>query len=64
MLRLDLRPGEGVEIDGGRVVLRMEAKSGQIARLAIEAAKEVPIRRLEAESETPRSARHGLSKPK
>jgi len=63
MLRLDLRPGEGFELDNGRIVVRMESKSGQIARLAIEARKDVPIKRLDVESTSPRGARDGLSKP-
>lgn len=62
MLRLDLRPGEGVEIERGRIVIRVEKKSGQHTRLAIAAAKDIPIRRIGEEAQ-PRSARDGLSRP-
>lgn len=46
MLRLDVAVGESVDIDNGRVVVTVERKSGQLARLSFEAARNIPIRRL------------------
>jgi sRNA-binding carbon storage regulator CsrA len=63
MLRVDLKPGEGVDIEQGRIVIRVEKKSGQQTRLCIDAAKEIAIRRLEENATPVRSARDGLSKP-
>jgi sRNA-binding carbon storage regulator CsrA len=63
MLRLDLRPGEGVDIERGRIVIRVEKKSGQQTRLCIDAAKDIPIQRLEESKATARSAKDGLSRP-
>lgn len=45
MLKLDIRVGESVAIGDG-VILRLEKKSGQIARLAITADTSLAIRRL------------------
>jgi len=49
MLKLDLSPGQSVRI-GSDVVLTLEKKTGQIARLAIDADKSVPIRRVDADA--------------
>jgi hypothetical protein len=63
VLKLDLRVGEGVDIDSGRILVRVESKSGQKTRLSFEADKEVPIRRI-ASLPTPASfARRGLGRP-
>jgi hypothetical protein len=62
MLKLDLRPGEGFEVENGRVVVRVESKSGQSTRLSIEAAKEIPIRRLEGVPSPAQLARQGLTR--
>lgn len=43
-LSIDLKPGESVSIDSGRVVVRLEEKSGKRARLTFEAAKDVSIK--------------------
>lgn len=45
MLKIDLRPGESLTI-GGMVVVTLEAKSGQLARLSFEADQTVTIRRV------------------
>ena len=45
MLKLDVRVGESVEIGEG-VVLTLEKKSGQLARIAIRADPGLKIRRL------------------
>lgn len=41
--RTDLRVGESIYIDGGRVVVRLEEKSGQRARLVLKAEDDVLI---------------------
>lgn len=43
-LTLELKLGETIEIDGGRIVLTLEHKHGQAARLAFVAARSIPIR--------------------
>lgn len=45
-LYLDLRVGESVDIDNGRVVVTLHEKSGQRARLAFDADKSVHIERV------------------
>jgi hypothetical protein len=41
--RTDLRVGEAVQIDGGRITVRLEEKSGQRARLVFKAEDDVQI---------------------
>lgn len=41
----ELRPGERVDIEGGRITIRVEEKIGQKVRLHITAPSEVPIKR-------------------
>lgn len=48
MLKLDLSPGESVRI-GDDVIVTLEKKTGQVARLAFDADKSIPIRRIEPE---------------
>lgn len=43
-LSIDLKQGESVSIDGGRVVVTLEDKSGKRARLTFEADKSVAIK--------------------
>lgn len=45
MLKIDIRPGESIKI--GDAVVTLESKSGQLARLSIEADKSVPIHRIQ-----------------
>lgn len=47
---IDIRIGESVAIDNGRVLVTLEEKSGQRARLSFEAAKDVPIERMKPQS--------------
>jgi sRNA-binding carbon storage regulator CsrA len=47
MLKLDVRVGDAVEIDDGRITIRVEDKSGQRTRLAFDAPRDVKIRMLE-----------------
>jgi len=42
-LDLDLKVGDSVSIDSGRVVMTLRAKSGQRARLHFSAERSVPI---------------------
>lgn len=45
MLKLELRPGESITIGNGMAKITLESKSGQVARLAIQADKSVPVQR-------------------
>lgn len=45
MLRIDMKPGEGVKI-GDYATITLEEKSGKAARLAIEADRSIPITRV------------------
>jgi pyruvate kinase len=60
--RTDLRVGEAVRIDGGRVTVRLEEKSGQRARLVFKAEDDI---RIEKAATVPRTgaaqAKYGLS---
>lgn len=44
MLKIELRPGEAISI--GSAIVTLEAKSGQMARLSVQADKSVPVHRL------------------
>lgn len=46
MLKLELTPGESVRI-GDNVVVTLEKKTGQVARLSFEADRSIPIQRIE-----------------
>lgn len=59
MLKLDIRVGESVQI--GSAFVTLEAKSGQIARLAIQADKTVPVHRVQKSSTAQIAAKGGLS---
>ena len=61
MLIVNLSPGEGVRI-GDNVVLTLEKKTGQIARLVIDADKSIPIRRIQAgEAQSTRKKTVGIT---
>lgn len=47
---IEIRTGETVAIDGGRVLVTLEEKSGQRARLRFEATKDVAIERVKPET--------------
>jgi hypothetical protein len=49
MLKLDIKPGESIKI-GDFAVITLEDKSGKVARLSIQASKDVPITRLKSAS--------------
>jgi len=44
---VDIKVGESISVDRGRVVLTVVEKSGQRARLAIDAEKTVPVNKVE-----------------
>lgn len=44
---IDIRSGEAISIDSGRVVVVLEEKSGQRARLRFEAEEGTPIERVQ-----------------
>lgn len=60
MLRIDLRPGETIRI-GDIATVTLEEKSGQIARLAFDADRSVPIKRLEQHSPASIAAQGGIT---
>lgn len=60
MLKIDLRPGETVSI-GNVAVITLEEKSGQIARLAIQADRSIPIHRAPKTTAAQIAARGGIS---
>jgi len=45
MLRIDLKPNESIQI--GDAIVTLESKSGQVARLAVQADKSVPVQRVQ-----------------
>lgn len=45
-LTVELRPGESLSIDGGTIVLRIEEKSGQRARMRFEFTKPTEVRKV------------------
>lgn len=53
-LFMDLLPGEGVEMDRGRITVRVEEKSGRRVRLRLDGPRDVPFTRLDPEEATPR----------
>lgn len=60
-LSIDLKTGESVSIDSGRIVVRLEEKSGKRARLSFEADKSVAIKPVRA-SPVLDMIRRGVSK--
>jgi sRNA-binding carbon storage regulator CsrA len=59
MLKLDIKPGDRVLI-GDIAIITLEQKSGQLARLAVQADKSVKIRRVSASSGAAEVAKNGL----
>lgn len=60
MLKIDLKPGESVSI-GSYATITLEEKSGQIARLAIQAERSVPISRALPASAAQIAAKGGIT---
>jgi hypothetical protein len=59
-LRIDVKVGESVLIDGGRIRMTLEDKSGRLARLHFTADSQVDIRRSRSLEHI---AKVGLGKP-
>jgi formylmethanofuran dehydrogenase subunit D len=47
MLHLNVKPGDRVEIEDGRIVVHVESKSGQVSRLAFDVPQAVKVRMIE-----------------
>jgi hypothetical protein len=63
MLKLDLMVGEGADIDNGRIIIRVERKTGDmVTRLSFEAPKDMPIRVLPTPDGKRNPFRRGLPK--
>lgn len=62
MLRIDLKPGEAITI--GDAVITLEAKSGQLARLSVQADKSIPVRKVQEHgpSVAKMVAEHGIAR--
>ena len=62
MLKIDLRPGQSLSI--GDAIVTLESKSGQVARLAVEAPKSIAVKRVsEAPSVAQLAAQQGIPRP-
>lgn len=60
MLKIDLKPGEAITI--GNATVRLEAKSGQVARLVVEADKSVPVQRVQQQGGIAQVAEQGIAR--
>lgn len=59
MLKIELRPHEAISI--GSVIVTLESKSGQVARLSIQADKSVPIARVQRDNAAAIAAQGGIT---
>ena len=50
-LTVDVRPGEHLLLEGGRIIVELLDKSGKLARLRVTAPRDVKIEREEAQCE-------------
>lgn len=57
---IDVKVGESVSIDRGRVILTVVEKSGRLARLAFSAEKSVPVNKIGIRQSAAEHAREGL----
>ena len=48
----EVRPGERISLDGGRVLVDVLEKSGKVARLRVTAPREVKIQREECDGDS------------
>lgn len=48
LMRIDLKPGEQLQI--GDVIVTIEKKSGQFARLAVDAPRSTPVKKVAEEA--------------
>jgi hypothetical protein len=61
LLKIDLKPGQAISI--GEAIITLEAKSGQLARLSVQADKSIPVRKLQEQgpSVAKMVAEHGIT---
>lgn len=60
-LSIDLKPGESLSI--GSAVVTLESKSGQVARLSVQADKSIPVHRVAQQgSIASMVAEHGITR--
>lgn len=62
-LTMDVRVGESVAIDGQRIVITVESKSGQLARLRFDHDKTADVQRLPSIQGAASAAARGVSWP-
>ncbi len=62
MLKIDLKPGQAIAI--GDAIITLEAKSGQLARLSVQADKSIPVRKVQEQGASVASmaAEHGITR--
>lgn len=60
MLNLDMKPGDSISI-GGIAIVTLVEKSGRYAKLAIEADRSVPIKRVQKSTAAEIAAQQGLT---
>lgn len=60
MLKIELKPGQSLAI--GDAIVTLEEKSGQVARLAVQADKSIPVHRIQSGSSVAQVAAQGLAK--
>lgn len=57
---IDVKVGESVSIDRGRIVVTVMEKSGRTAKIGFEADKEVPINKITSSPSGAAQARKGI----
>lgn len=60
MLKIELRPNEAIKI--GDAIVTLESKSGQVARLAVQAPKTVPVQRVQQAPSIAQMAAGGMAR--
>lgn len=60
LLRIDIKPGESIRI-GDVAVITLEEKAGKLARLTIEADKNVPVSRSQRQNAAQLAASMGIT---
>ena len=63
-LSFDLKVGDAVSIDGGKVMVTLREKSGRTARVSVETDKKVPVEKIQGATPAFVPARQGIYKPK
>lgn len=61
MLKIELKPGEAISI--GNAIVTLESKSGQVARLSVQADKSIPVHRVSEQGSIAKMvAEHGITR--